>query len=227
MILGLPWLKQINATIDFAAGTIQIDPARVNLIPSEMLRAKWFPDRNKFTGRKLKKTTCEEIPDEELENGNKPRPPEEERTPSPTTNPTFEPVGIKIAEPEDGEDDQDVLLAYLQEEPLEQILDPGAIEEHGDKQKIGSALTSDHPRAGTIRFGKGPTIGRIRYISHRAIYSTTQNVWIRAKINPAMALAQNQHAQEKPKTFEEMVPEPYRKYARVFEKAAAERFPSS
>ena len=225
VILGLPWLKRINASIDFAAGTIKIDPSRVNLLPSEMLRAKWFPDQDKFTGRKLKKTTCEDIQNEEVPPKKDENIPEERHIltdPEPTS---YEPVGISIAEPEAGEEDQDLLLAYLQDEPPEQVLTNGAIEAHGDMFKIGSALTPEHRHDHDSRFGRGPTIGRIRYISHRAIYSTTQNVWIRAKINPAMALAQHQHAQEKPKTLEEMVPEAYRQYAKVFEKAAAERFP--
>ena len=65
VILGLPWLKRINAKIDFTAGTIEVDPTRINLLLSERLRAKWFPERDKFTGRTRKKTTCEEAPDEE------------------------------------------------------------------------------------------------------------------------------------------------------------------
>ena len=40
-----------------------------------------------------------------------------------------------------------------------------------------------------------------------------------------MAMAQQQQAQEKPKTFKEMLPAAYQEFASVFEKKASERFP--
>ena len=72
-----------------------------------MLRAKWFPDQDKFTGRKLKKTTCEDIQNEEVPPKKDENIPEERHIltdPEPTS---YEPVGISIAEPEAGEEDQE------------------------------------------------------------------------------------------------------------------------
>lgn len=48
------------------------------------------------------------------------------------------------------------------------------------------------------------------------------NLWIRAKINPAMAMAQQAHD-----SAPREVPTPYQEYVSVFEKKAAEHFPSS
>ena len=58
-------------------------------------------------------------------------------------------------------------------------------------------------------------------------FSIARNVWIQAKVNPAMAMAQQHHKGEKTKTFDEMLPEAYKDYALVFEKKASEQFPSS
>ena len=231
VILGLPWLKRINAKIDFTAGTIEVDPTRINLLLSERLRAKWFPERDKFTGRTRKKTTCEEAPDEEpppLPNdhpmkhvADTPPPDLEERS-------VYEAVGIKIAELEEQEDDDlDLLQAYLQDEPPQSILTDPAIEEHGDMKKLGAPLTNEHVNDLAARPSRGPTIGRIRHLPLRAVYSTGQNVWIHTKINPAMSLAQRHNQDEKPKTLEELVPAQYLSYRTVFEKTAAERFPTS
>lgn len=58
-------------------------------------------------------------------------------------------------------------------------------------------------------------------------YSIGQQAWIRAKINLAMEMAQKEHAKQKARTFDEMVPSAYHAYKDVFEKKASERFPES
>lgn len=50
----------------------------------------------------------------------------------------------------------------------------------------------------------------------------TMNLWIRAKINPAMALAQQASG-----NAQKNIPTAYQDFAQVFEKKAAERFPAS
>ena len=61
------------------------------------------------------------------------------------------------------------------------------------------------------------------------IYSFASNIHIRAKTSVSQTLAHGSEKdnEAKGKTFEELVPEQYRDYKKVFEKAASERFPES
>ena len=49
----------------------------------------------------------------------------------------------------------------------------------------------------------------------------SQNLWIRAKVNPAMEMAQWHNATEGPKHTESNIPDEYKEYLDVFEKKAA------
>ena len=57
-------------------------------------------------------------------------------------------------------------------------------------------------------------------------YTKHVGQWIRAKINPAMALAQEAR-KDKATTLDDMIPKEYHTYKSVFEKKASERFPPS
>ena len=220
IILGLPWLQRVNANIDFTKGTLDIDPARVNRTITEHLRAMWFPDQDPFTGRPK---PVEEEPDEETDKED-----EDATTEVPVTEPIYENierVTLSDVHPEEEPDDQDLLIAYLRGEH-EAMMTSHTTEWHGDMPRPGSPLTMEHDYEPT-KIGPGPTIGRIRRAPQGLRFAIAANVWIRAKVNPAMALAQQQQAQEEKKTFEEMLPEPYREYAAIFEKKVSERFPPS
>lgn len=86
-------------------------------------------------------------------------------------------------------------------------------------------LTKEEPDT-PVQF-YGPTTGRITAWKNSMKYSVNQNTWIRAKLNPAMMMAQDKAKTDKPKIVEELVPSHYQEYKDVFEKKASERFPIS
>lgn len=202
IILGLPWLQRVNAEIDFNQGTLQINPDKVNLTLVERLRNKWFPEQDKFTGRTLHTVRTEEELKQE------------------STNPKQDSIYAELPPPyrETEEQEQDLVLAYLSKSK------GYSTEWHGDLPKPGSALTTENLEdgEGMQRPRRGPTIGRIHFAPHGTRFNYSMNLWIRAKINPAMAMAQQAHD-----SAPREVPTPYQEYASVFEKKAAERFPSS
>ncbi|KAI0323662.1 hypothetical protein GY45DRAFT_1376154 [Cubamyces sp. BRFM 1775] len=183
-------------------GTLDIDPTRVNRTIVEYLREMWFPDQDPFTGRPK---PVEEEPDEETEESDN-----DTITEAPAIEPVYKdigPVTLSDVYPEEEPDDQDLLIAYLRGEH-EAMLALHVAEWHGDMPRPGAPLTMEHDYEPT-KIGPGPTIGRIRQAPQGLRFSVAANVWIRAKVNPAMVLAQQQQAQEEKKTFEEMLPEPY------------------
>lgn len=74
---------------------------------------------------------------------------------------------------------------------------------------------------------RGPSIGQIKPWKESMKFSSTQNTWINAKLNPAMVLAQEQSKDQKPKNLDALIPSQYHRFKDVFEKKAAERFPIS
>ena len=238
IILGLPWLKRINPTIDFVKGTLSINPTHIRLTLSETLCSKWFPNEDKFTGRpkpRELKTTSKEGPNDEQIPVKSNQVEGIEAREDPTNNlveppmpdirkTSFEPLDpVKPDTDSESNMDEDLLLAYIRGEDPETFLG-ATLEVHANGLKIGSPLTNEHkePEENTRH---GPTIGRIQQLSSGHCFCMTRNTWIQKKVNPAMALAQRQHEKETPKTFEEMLPEAYRDYAYVFEKKASECFP--
>lgn len=215
VILGLPWLQRVNANIDFTAGTLDIDPDKVVKTVVEHLREMWFPDQDPFTGR-LREVVKEEDPMSETES-------EEDED----EEPLYEDIGrvtTSDIKPEEEPGDQELLIAYLRDE-MDKTTHLHVVEWHGDAPRPGNPLTSEHQHDDDTRVGPGPSIGRIRKAPTGIRFAIANNVWIRAKVNPAMAMAQQQQAQEKPKTFEEMLPAAYQEFTSVFEKKASEQFP--
>lgn len=93
--------------------------------------------------------------------------------------------------------------------------------------KIGAALTNEHTTDYQEMALGRQTIGRLRRMPHQVQFLVGRNLWICAKTNPAMSIAQQQHQNEVPKTTKELVPEAYREFYSVFDEKASERFPPS
>ena len=111
-------------------------------------------------------------------------------------------------------DPNDLLVAYIQGTSVVGIFDPN-YEEPLTQEYWGSEINVP------------ATIGRLSRWKNSPLLAYEQPMWIRAKTNPAMELAQKHHAVEQPKVTEDTVPEEYREYQDVFEKKAAERFPEA
>lgn len=109
----------------------------------------------------------------------------------------------------------DLLISYIQGESVVGIFNqqerPMLVD---DLLVLPTILTN---RIGRITQWKQPAEG--------LQFSLGQHTWIKAKINPAIELAQKEHAKEKTRTLEEMLPECYYNFKDVFEKKASERFP--
>lgn len=54
--------------------------------------------------------------------------------------------------------------------------------------------------------------------------SIGQQAWIQAKISPATEMVQKEHAKQKARTFDKMVPSAYHAYKDIFEKKVSEQF---
>lgn len=209
IILGLPWLQRVNAEIDFTRGSLHIDPAKVNLQLSERLRQLWFPEQNHFTGRIMRKTIIEDVLEDKAHHQS------EENSTAAQPDPMETPF-TELPTPNNDHQEQcvdDLILAYLDK----------TIEHHGDYLKPGDKLTTEDPNEEEDRRVRPrPRIGRIYRAPEGTSFIHSMNLWIRAKINPAMALAQQSSGNN-----QKILPEAYQDFASVFEKKAAERFPSS
>ena len=71
----------------------------------------------------------------------------------------------------------------------------------------------------------GPKISKITGTVHGERYAFGCDAWIRAKINPAMEMAQKAAKDVPQKSLSELIPMHYHEYLDVFEKKKAERFP--
>ena len=141
------------------------------------------------------------------------------------TEPPLPPT--QLLDPDDEEDYGDpvlelepdeTLIAYLQGEPILGVFETETVPAIRDIPAPNNAPLPSPPTPGRISSRKSPG-GPQRYVISRVI--TT------ARLNPAMAMAQQSHLGEKTRSFEDMVPEPYRQFKDVFEKKASERFPES
>lgn len=205
IILGLPWLRRVNAQLDFKQGTLAIDPTKVNLSPAEQFRLKKLPKVNHFTRRRSEPPRV---------------------TPTEDTHARHTTVrnSISTEDPDNENSEQDLLLAYLNQEPLNATPIEPSIEWHGDKRKRGTPMMQEYA---IDHVHLGCSIGRVLMLNHRAKFLPNRNVWINATANPSMKFAQKQHEKETAKTFEELVPREYHRFSNVFDKKKATRFPPS
>lgn len=146
IILGLPWLRRINAQLDFAKGTLAIDPTKVNLSLSEQVHLKRLPKVNHFTGRPHENLRATPIEDTHARS---------------TTIET----PISITDPDDENSKQDLLLAYLNQKPIHVAPIEPSIEWHRDKPKWGTPMTQEYV---INHVHLGCSIGRVRMLNHRA-----------------------------------------------------------
>ena len=112
----------------------------------------------------------------------------------------------------------ETLIAYLQGEPILGVFEMETVPAIRDTPAPNSAPLLSPPSPGRI-ISQKKSGGPQRYVVNRVV--TT------ARLNPAMAMAQQSHLGEKTRSFEDMVPEPYRQFWDVFEKKASEWFPES
>ena len=112
----------------------------------------------------------------------------------------------------------ETLIAYLQGEPILGVFEMETIPAIHDIPMPNSAPLPSPPTPGRISSQKSPR-GPQQYVISRIV--TT------ARLNPAMAMAQQLHLGEKTCSFEDMVSEPYQQFKNVFEKKASEHFPES
>lgn len=212
IILGLPWIKRTNLHIDFRQGTINLSP---DTITPEVSIFGLIQARKDELRRLARQCSIEEIPEGPTL-----------RTLYPTDGQLLQQVSLPDPLPKIHSTSHDSL-----HEPTETVLDDELVIGYikGDSV-IGifapqePPLTTEHPPLSPL---PGPVIGRLHTWRGTAKFSVNQNVWIRAKINPAMALAQGHSKIDSQQTIEELVPSQYLTYKKVFEKKAAERFPSS
>ena len=110
------------------------------------------------------------------------------------------------------------LITYLKEEPIIGILEQGQ-----------SPLTKKFEEPTFSYSRQTGKISQLAKFPNTQKYSFTSNVHIHAKTSVSQTLAHGSEKdnEAKGKTFEELVPEQYRDYKKVFEKAASERFPKS
>ena len=195
IILGLPWLRRTNAQIDWQSGRISFE----NPEPEPPKPPKRFP------------VTVEEVPEED-----------ELKLPRLGSDVPHILEEVNIPEDDDDHDDDepvyeapepdDLIIGYIRGEGVLGIFDPNYEEPLTEEH-----LSTDTPPA--------VSIGRLAKWRDSPQFSYGRQVWIRAKINPAMELAQKHHAKEAPKVTEHAIPEDYADYQDVFEKKASERFP--
>lgn len=108
----------------------------------------------------------------------------------------------------------DLLIAYTRGEPV-----VGVFGENNE-----DPLTDEHiPVKSSYSISSA---GHITSWKNSPRFSYGKGCWIRAKINPAMEMAQK-HTGQTPQTTENTIPPDYQDYRDVFEKKASERFPES
>ena len=184
IILGLPWLRCMNAQINWKSGKIEFE-GTLSTTPLVQKRPK---------------TTVEDVQDEDAPQAHPActvadvdvaRPvqePEPPREPVPTELPEFDDPDM---EPDD------LLLAYIHGEPVVGIFD----------RTQESPLTKEHLDASDL----APPLN-IRCTTpwrDSTRFSFSQSRWIHAKINLVMEMAQRQYAEEGPKTTESTIPAKY------------------
>jgi hypothetical protein len=174
----------------------------------------------------LPKATAEEIPDkeampetlpdtepigpqdhpEELVQPTSP-PPTKEVTPLSTEETTLEEIA-----------DDELLIAYIRGEPVIGIFEP-----------VRTLLTKEYKEPLYSYSTKKVTISWLIKSNDSPQYAYSQNVWIRVKISISQRLAHKSEKDQETneKTLDELLPDHYKDYRKVFEKTALECFPES
>ena len=243
IILGLPWLQQHNPDIDWEKGMFEFrtDPMWVRICTIAvktwaMMKGMPFEER-RLRMVKLPKPTIEEVTDEE---------------PPPITNPDAEWIGpqdhpliiettdihpikepSKLSKPESEPETElksvdleelpnleegKLLITYLKGEPIISILEQGQ-----------SLLTKEFEEPTfSYSWHTGKVSWLAKFLDTRKS-SFTSNIHIHAKTSVSQTLTHGSEKdnEAKRKSFEELVPEQYHDYKKVFEKAASECFPES
>lgn len=118
-------------------------------------------------------------------------------------------------------EDNELLISYIKGEPVIGVFDEVRTDAFTLDETRSAALTNTHPMGiGRISQWRTPSGKNLQY-------SYGHGHWIRAKIDPAMEMAQKHEQGKSTIPLEQLVPETYREYQDVFEKKAAERFPDS
>lgn len=216
VILGLSWLRQYNPLVNWKKGTVEFsetEPHAFTKLLRRLLHIEPISNR---------KVTIEDVEEE----------PEQQESPHDPT------VLIEEVEME-SEAIEEAVLPEIEEEAEHSAEDhiqflgsdefllsytPGEnicrVWTHEDEP-----LTQEFDYSEGTRYG--PRIGRITRTAHGTRYTYGCDAWIRAKVNPAMAMAQQASKDDVPKTLDELIPKSYHDFLDVFEKKKAERFPES
>ena len=111
----------------------------------------------------------------------------------------------------------ELVIAYLKGEPVVGIFGQ-------ETKEVESPLTKefDYP---TFNFNnRTKHVGRIIKDTGSPLYCHSWDLWIRAKTSISQKL-EHQTTTETKKSLEELIPEQYQKFWKVFKKVASERFP--
>jgi hypothetical protein len=110
-------------------------------------------------------------------------------------------------------ENNDLVIAYCRGEPIIGIFKP---------DKIPLTNEHDYPTHSYMKDTLG--IQQITRTKNTARYSYGQNMWIRAKtsISQQLTYDSTEANPEKKKSLDDLLPEAYQEYKKVFEKAASE-----
>jgi hypothetical protein len=237
VILGLPWLRKENPDVNWKEGTFryrdELSMARIRTIVEKSRRNHAKPLKP------WPKATVEEIPDEEqpVETlpDTEPIGPQEDSDLVDELNLDNETVIDNIALEQipsistpcveeadlchnDEIDSDEFIIAYIKGEPVIGIFEPA-----------NDPLTTefDEPHYSYLRNTR--TISRLTRSSTSLRYSFSSTIHIRAETSVSQKLAHDSEKdqEDKKKSLDELLPEHYCEYKRVFEKTASERFPES
>jgi hypothetical protein len=113
-------------------------------------------------------------------------------------------------------DNDELIIAYIRGEPVIGVFEPAS-----------DPLTTEFDEPRYSYSCNTRTISRLTRSSTSPRYSFSSTVHIRAKTSVSQKLAHNSEKdqEDKKKSSDELLPEQYREYKRVFEKTASERFP--
>jgi RNase H-like domain found in reverse transcriptase/Reverse transcriptase (RNA-dependent DNA polymerase)/Integrase zinc binding domain len=221
IILGLPWLRQHNPTVDWSTGAFEFrEEARLRRLERNKAIAKNWRDTmigSAFTRPPPPtiptipmKLTIEEVPEE---------PSTKEELPV-AHNVVDEPTSTSPPSeslPQDEVKDDELVIAYVRGKSVFGIFEPA--------KEAPLTIDFDEPKFSYSKAKK--SISRVFQSISSLRYCFSNTVHIRAKTSMSQKLAHGsaKDQEENKKTLDELLPEQYRDYKRVFEKAASERFP--
>ena len=91
------------------------------------------------------------------------------------------------------------------------------------EQSLSEPCEEEEPPLCRIRANRAL---RRSWVKAGIMQNTTEEVWCAAGYTYSQQLAEQAHQNKRTRTFEEMVPEPYRDFEKVFSESASERLPA-